>query len=99
MTMVVDIAPPPRHLVTRIADDGLPFGGRWEYRIEPDGAGGSNVTITEHGSVYNPLFRFVSRYIMGHTATIESYLRALGKRFGSEPAPVVVTLEQNQHGI
>lgn len=90
MTMVVDIADPPRHLVTRIADEGLPFGGRWEYRIEPDGAGGSNVTITEHGSVYNPLFRFVSRYIMGHTATIESYLRALGKRFGSEPASVVV---------
>jgi len=36
---------------------------------------------------------------MGRTATIESFLRALGKRFGSEPAPVVVALEENQDGI
>lgn len=99
LTMVVDIADPPRHLVTRIADEGLPFGGRWEYRIESDGAVGSKVTITEHGSVYNPLFRFISRFVMGHTATIESYLRALGKRFGSEPAPAVVALEGNHHGL
>jgi uncharacterized protein YndB with AHSA1/START domain len=99
ITMVVDVADPPRRLVSRIADEGLPFGGRWEYRIEPDGAGASRVTITEYGSVYNPLFRFISRYVMGHTATIESYLRALGKRFGDEPTPVLVALEGNHHGI
>jgi uncharacterized protein YndB with AHSA1/START domain len=99
MTMAVDIADPPRHLVTRIADEGLPFGGRWEYRIEPDTAGASTVVITEYGSVYNPLFRFISRYVMGHTATIESYLRALGKRFGSEATPEPVALEGNHHVI
>jgi hypothetical protein len=49
--------------------------------------------------VYNPLFRFISRYVMGHTATIESYLRALGKRFGDEPTPVPVALEGNPHGL
>jgi uncharacterized protein YndB with AHSA1/START domain len=91
ITMVVDVAEPPRKLVARIADQGLPFGGKWIYEIEPDGDAASRVTITEAGSVYNPIFRFVSRFIMGHTATIDGYLRALGRRFGAEPTPVVVT--------
>lgn len=98
LTMVVDSSDPPRRLVTRIADVGLPFGGRWIYDIAPDSAGGSFVTITEEGSVYNPVFRFVSRFIMGHTATIDAYLRALGKHFGSEPTPTVVGPKGAAHG-
>jgi uncharacterized protein YndB with AHSA1/START domain len=90
LTMVVDRADAPRHLTTRIADTGLPFGGQWEYVIEPEGTNASRVTITERGSVYNPVFRFVSRFIMGHTATIDTYLRSLGRKFGDEPTPVVV---------
>ena len=38
LTMVVDSADAPRRLVTRIADVGLPFGGKWIYEISPDGA-------------------------------------------------------------
>ena len=64
---------PPRRLVTRIADEDLPFGGTWTYRLEPDG-GGTRVTITEDGEVYNPVFRFVSRFVMGHDATLRTYL-------------------------
>ncbi len=37
-------------------------------------AGGTRVRVTEDGEVYNPLFRFVSRFIMGHTATMDRYL-------------------------
>lgn len=59
---------PPSHLVTLITDKGIPFGGSWDYRIVPDGAG-SRITITENGEVYNPTFRFMSKYVMGHTAT------------------------------
>lgn len=55
---------PPRRLVTRIADPSLPFGGTWTYEITPSGAG-TSLTITEDGEVYNPAFRFVSRFIMG----------------------------------
>jgi hypothetical protein len=69
----------PRRLITRIADAGLPFGGSWTYLIVPE-TGGCSIEITEHGEVYNPVFRFVSRFIMGHTATIDAYLSALGKR-------------------
>ena len=71
----------PRRLVTRIADKNLPFGGSWTYEIAPD-AGGSTIRITERGEVYNPIFRFVSKFIMGHTATIDAYLNALKKRLG-----------------
>ena len=77
---------PPSHFVARIADEGLPFGGSWEYKIIPDGAG-TAITITENGEVYNPLFRFVSRYLIGHTATIDKYLGALSARTGDRYQP------------
>lgn len=76
---------PPSRLVVRIASDSLPFGGAWTYELAPSGTG-TRVQITENGIVYNPLFRFVSRYLMGHTKTIDDYLLALGKRYGAEVA-------------
>ena len=66
----------PKRIVNRIADPKLPFGGSWTYEIAPNGSG-SELTITENGEVYNPLFRFVSKFIIGHTATIEKYQRDL----------------------
>jgi Polyketide cyclase / dehydrase and lipid transport len=69
----------PSRLVNRIADPKLPFGGSWTYEIMPN-ANGTELTITENGEVYNPLFRFVSRFVMGHTATIEKYQRDLEAR-------------------
>ncbi len=72
---------PPRRLVRKIADPDLPFGGTWTYEIVPSD-GGSRLTITERGEVYNPIFRFVSRFIFGHTTTIDRYLKALGNKFG-----------------
>ena len=77
---------PPRRLVTRIADKNLPFGGSWTYDLTPDGSG-TRLTITENGEVYNPIFRFVSRFIMGYTATMESVLRALGSKHGETVTP------------
>jgi uncharacterized protein YndB with AHSA1/START domain len=99
ITYVVDVADPPRRLVGRIADQDLPFGGSWEYRIEPDGDGASRVTIVERGSVYNPVFRFVSRFVMGHTRTIDTYLRALAKRFGGSAQPAVVATAGGSDGL
>jgi hypothetical protein len=71
----------PRHLVTKIADPKLPFGGTWTIEITPQ-AQGCSVSITENGEVYNPIFRFVSRFIMGHTASIDAYLKALQAKVG-----------------
>jgi len=74
---------PPRHLVTRIADPSLPFGVTWNYEITRSGSGTtSTLTITEKGEFYNPVLRFVSRYIMGHAATVDAYLKAAKARLG-----------------
>ena len=72
----------PNTLVTRIADRSLPFGGTWTYELTP-AAGGTTLRITEDGEVYNPIFRFMSRFVFGHTATIDTYLRDLGKKLSS----------------
>jgi hypothetical protein len=72
---------PPHRLVTRIADPTLPFGGAWTFAIQPE-ATGCQVTITEAGEIYNPIFRFVARFVLGYSATIEAYLKALHAKFG-----------------
>jgi len=75
---------PPLSMVTRIADPKLPFGGSWRHQISPIEGGGSLLTITEAGEVYNPIFRFVSRFVIGHSSSIDQYLDALGRKFGEE---------------
>ena len=54
--------------------------------------------MIERGSVYNPVFRFISRFFMGHTSAIDGFLRALGKKFGTEPTPTVVAIEGEPRG-
>ena len=80
---------PPSRLVTTILSEGMPFGGRWIYEIEP-AAGGATVTITEEGEVYSAVFRFVSRYIMGHHASASRFLADLAERFGEDIAVDIV---------
>lgn len=78
----VESAEPNRRIVTRIADRALPFGGSWIYELLPRGDS-TTLRITENGEVYNPLFRFVSRFVMGHTRTIDTYLQDAAKHFDS----------------
>jgi len=73
----------PRLLVTRVADDKLPFGGTWTWRIEPDG-GGCRVTVTEDGVIKNPLFRFLGAKVFGYHGTMRAFLTALGQRLGED---------------
>jgi Polyketide cyclase / dehydrase and lipid transport len=80
-------AMPTTRRIVSIANKNLPFGGTWTYEIQPSGSG-SVLRITENGEVYNPLFRFVSRYIMGHTATIDHYLKDVAAHF-NEPASLL----------
>jgi hypothetical protein len=86
MTMEVEELVPPTRFVTRIVGEGLPYGGAWAHALEAQG-NTTRVTITEHGEVYNPLFRFISKYIMGHTGTLDGYLIALGNKFGTPVVP------------
>lgn len=79
----------PRHMMTRIADNDLPFGGTWSWTIEPT-TRGSRVTIEERGQIYNPIFRVVSRFAIGYNATMETYLLDLAASF-DQPAPPVTS--------
>jgi uncharacterized protein YndB with AHSA1/START domain len=81
ITYLVERSIPERLVVARIADTTLPFGGAWTYELIPGGEGATTLRITEDGEVYNPIFRFVSRFVMGHDATIKQYLSAVGTRF------------------
>lgn len=80
---VVESVPPSKY-VTKIADPNQPFGGTWTHVITPV-PGGATLTITEAGWVSNVIFRFVSRFVIGHHMTMDKYLTAIARRFG-EPA-------------
>jgi hypothetical protein len=77
---------PGEKIVTRIADLDLGYSGAWTYTFTKE-AEGSRVQITETGEVSNILFRFLSRFVFGHTGTMEKYLTALGKKFGEDVSP------------
>jgi uncharacterized protein YndB with AHSA1/START domain len=85
ITLAIERMERPRILVGRIADPKLPFGGTWTYEIVPDGIG-SRLTITEHGEIYNPMFRFMARFILGYEGTIRSYMSSLEKRLAGAHA-------------
>ncbi len=70
-------ATPPSRFVTRIAEK-LPYGGTWTYELSP-APQGTTLRITENGEVYNPIFRFVSRFIIGHYGTMDKTLDDLTK--------------------
>ncbi len=74
---------PPHRLVTRIADPKLPFGGTWTQEIVPEPSGCA-VTITEAGEIYNPIFRFMARFVFGYSGSIQTYLKALHAKFGEK---------------
>lgn len=83
LKMATTLATPPTRMVREIAEEG-PFSGRWEIDITPTPEG-SNVRITEIGNVSNPIFRFISKYVIGHTYQMEKYLSNLAKKFGEQP--------------
>lgn len=86
ITMEIAEADPPHRLVARIADPTLPYSGAWTCEITEDGAG-SLVRMTEDGEVRNVLYRFASRYVFGHTASLDAYLKALGAHHGQTVTP------------
>jgi hypothetical protein len=75
---------PPRRLVRRVVGEN-DFGGTWTCELEPDSAG-TRLVITENGEIYNAFFRFVSRYIIGHHRTIDSFMAALRRYLEASPA-------------
>jgi Polyketide cyclase / dehydrase and lipid transport len=77
---------PPHSIVRKIATSNLPYSGRWTFVFTPVGTG-TNLRITEDGEVYNPIFRFVTRFVLGETSTIDAYLKGMARATGQEIAP------------
>jgi polyketide cyclase/dehydrase/lipid transport protein len=73
----------PVSIQRRIVTKNLPYSGTWSFSLKPEGEG-TVVRITEDGEVYNPVFRFVSRFIIGQARTVDTYLQNLGKATGQE---------------
>lgn len=67
---------PPLRLISRVSDRSLPFGGTWTFDLTPTPRG-TRLTIREDGEVYNPVFRFASRFVLGHNTTIRKYIADL----------------------
>ena len=80
MALKVEEQIAPTRQVTRIADASAPFGGTWTYEIMREGST-TRIRITEDGEIYNPAFRFMSKF-MDQSATIRAYLKALAAKLG-----------------
>ena len=88
MPLAIERSEPERLLVTRIADDTLPFGGTWTWRLERTATGGTQLAVTEDGFVGPPPFRFLARFVFGHHKTLNGVQQALAARFGEVVTPV-----------
>ena len=67
---------PEQTLVRTIVGEDLMFGGSWTFELRAQGSY-TQLTITENGEVYNPLFRFVAKYIMGYNSSMDKFLGQL----------------------
>jgi hypothetical protein len=72
--------------VSQIADKNSPFGGAWIFELSPT-SDGTRLNITERGEIYNPVFRFMSRFVFGYTRTLDTYLGNVAHRFGENTIP------------
>lgn len=79
-TRVTEEVRPKRRVTEIIEGKGAAFGGTWTLEIETADEGRTRLKITERGKVYNPLFRFLSKFVFGHHATIETFLKTLRQR-------------------
>ncbi|MCX4243791.1 SRPBCC family protein [Paraliomyxa miuraensis] len=76
----------PHRLVLMTSDADMPFTGSWTFELQPTD-GGTRLTLTERGTIDNPLFRFMARLFMDPAATATTYLVDLGHHLGEEVTP------------
>lgn len=75
---------PPTKLVRDVVDNPI-FSGRWTYLLTPTSTG-TRLSITEEGVVPNPVFRLISRFVIGHTTALDRFLHSLSTHFGETAA-------------
>jgi hypothetical protein len=90
MPLAVTAFEPPHRLVLEIVGTDLPYSGTWTWEMMPSGSG-TVVVVTERGAVDNPIFRFLSRFVFGQSATMDRYLKALGRRYHETVYPIAAS--------
>jgi uncharacterized protein YndB with AHSA1/START domain len=78
-TTVVTVSEPPRRLVKEILPGG-PFYGSWTWELVPEDEA-TRLTITEQGTVPNPLFRAMMIF-HDNSKSARDYADALARRLG-----------------
>ncbi len=81
VSYALEIIAENQSMKTQILNKDLPYGGYWEFTLSSD-PGGCVLSITENGEVYNPFFRFMSKYIFGHDTSLKTYMKDLEARAG-----------------
>lgn len=76
VTYRIEEASPPTRFKVRVDDASLPFGGSWTYLLQPLD-GGTSLTITEDGTISNPLFRVIAKVLFSPTDSMDRYLHDL----------------------
>ncbi len=76
ITFVTESAAAPQHLVRRIVDAKLSFGGTWTFELEPQGSG-TRLRLTEDGFIRSPLLRAITHLFIGLGPTMDGYLKTL----------------------
>jgi hypothetical protein len=77
-TIILEGTQRPTKRISKINDPSLPYGGIWTVTLDAQ-ANQTQVSILEEGEVYNPLFRFLARFVFGHNTTANNYLQALAR--------------------
>jgi uncharacterized protein YndB with AHSA1/START domain len=81
VTWAVVEARPPARLAVSIRGAGPGFEGTWIFDVAP-ASQGTRLTITERGEIDNPVFRFLSRFVVGYGKGLDAYLEALARHLG-----------------
>lgn len=69
---------PPARLFLGITGAGPGFEGTWTFDLA-SAPGGTRLTVTERGEIDNPVFRFLSRFVVGYGQNLDAYLDALSR--------------------
>ncbi len=81
MTFGVVRDEPPVVFSARILDEDVPFSGEWTWQLAPR-ASGTQLSITERGTIDNVLFRFLAAHVFGYHRALDDFLEAVAKQLG-----------------
>ncbi|MEO5959986.1 MAG: polyketide cyclase, partial [Opitutaceae bacterium] len=67
-----------------IAKEDLPFGGTWTFTLADAPGGGTQLTLTEDGTINPPIFRAMAKWFIGLDATQKDFIANLTKHLNAK---------------